>query len=130
MSRRSFSQDYKIETVRQIASRGISASQAAREVGIRQNVLSRWIKEFKAAVADKPLTGKAGRRGRGRPNVAAVGRRQGDGSASLGAASSVSNGELTEVQRLRRELHRITSERDTLKKAIVYLARDGQQPAA
>ena len=46
-------------------------------------------------------------------------------------AALVGNGaELTEVQRLRRELHRITSERDTLKKAIVYLARDGQQPVA
>ena len=114
MSRRNFTRDYKIETVRQIVGRGVSASQAAREVGIRQNVLSRWIKEFGSA-AEKANGAKPS----GKPK-----------SGRRGAALAGNGAELTEVQRLRRELHRITSERDILKKAIVYLARDGQQPVA
>jgi len=114
MSRRNFTRDYKIETVRQIVGRGVSASQAAREVGIRQNVLSRWIKEFGIA-AEKANGAKSS------------GKQK---SARRGAALVGNGAELTEVQRLRRELRRITSERDTLKKAIVYLARDGQQPVA
>lgn len=124
MSRRSFTQDYKIETVRQINSRGISASQAAREVGIRQNVLSRWIKEFQSAASEKSLSGKAVRNGRSRSSAH---KSQGNGVARIAA---IAGSELSEVQRLRRELHRVTSERDVLKQAIVYLARDGQQPAA
>lgn len=127
MPRRSFSSDYKIETVRQIRDRGISASQAAREIGIRQNVLSRWIKEFHEAVAEKSSAAKHGRGKRGR---AAAGKSAAHVNGVGRSASTLAAGELSEVQRLRRELHRITSERDTLKKAIVFLARDTQQPAA
>lgn len=127
MPRRSFSSDYKIETVRQIRDRGISASQAAREIGIRQNVLSRWIKEFHEAAAEKSSAAKHGRGKRGR---AAAGKSAAHANGVGRSASTLAAGELSEVQRLRRELHRITSERDTLKKAIVFLARDTQQPAA
>ncbi len=127
MPRRSFSSDYKIETVRQIRDRGISASQAAREIGIRQNVLSRWIKEFRDAAAEKPSGAKHGRGKRGR---AAAGKPGAHANGVARSAPAIAAGELSEVQRLRRELHRITSERDTLKQAIVFLARDTQQPAA
>jgi transposase len=127
MPRRSFSSDYKIETVRQIRDRGISASQAAREVGIRQNVLSRWIKEFHDAAAEKPVGAKNGRGKRGR---AVSGKAGGHANGVARSAPAVAGSELSELQRLRRELHRITSERDTLKKAIVFLARDTPQPAA
>lgn len=127
MPRRSFSSDYKIETVRQIRDRGISASQAAREIGIRQNVLSRWIKEFREAAAEKPLAAKHGRGKRGR---VAVGRAGAHANGIARTVPAIVAGEQSELQRLRRELHRITSERDTLKQAIVFLARDTRQSAA
>ena len=126
MPRRSFSSDYKIETVRQIRDRGISASQAAREIGIRQNVLSRWIKEFREAAAEKPLAAKHGRGKRGR----AAGRAGAHANGIARTVPAIVAGEQSELQRLRRELHRITSERDTLKQAIVFLARDTRQSAA
>ena len=125
MPRRSFSSDYKIETVRQIRDRGISASQAAREIGIRQNVLSRWIKEFREAAAEKPLAAKHGRGKRGR----VAGRAGAHANGIARTVPAIVAGEQSELQRLRRELHRITSERDTLKQAIVFLARDTRQSA-
>jgi transposase len=68
----------------------------ARDLGIDQSVLRRWVSQEQDGVMDmranKPLRSE---------------------SAS-------------EVERLQRELRRVTTERDILKKALGYFARDPQ----
>jgi len=44
--RRSFSREFKLEAVGLVAEGGLSAAQAARDLGISESVLSRWKKQF------------------------------------------------------------------------------------
>jgi transposase len=74
----------------------MSASQAARDLGIGQNVMSRWVREISA---DK-TQGFPGR-GQMKPDDA-------------------------EVARLKRELAKTKAERDILKKAIGFFAKEPQ----
>ena len=55
--RRKFSQEYKHEAVQLVQSGDQSVSQAARELGISPNVLSRWCREAKA-VGGKAFSGQ------------------------------------------------------------------------
>jgi transposase len=87
MGRRSFTREFKLESVRK--ERGVSVTQAARDLGISQGVLGRWVRE---ATADK--THAFPRRGQMKPDDA-------------------------EVARLKRELAKTKAERDILKKPSV-----------
>ena len=49
MGRRSFTREFKLESVKLVKERGVSVTQAARDLGISQSVLGRWVRE---AVAD------------------------------------------------------------------------------
>jgi hypothetical protein len=42
MQRRKFSREYKLEAVKLVRQRGISISQAARELDVHENVLRKW----------------------------------------------------------------------------------------
>lgn len=46
--RRRFSREFKVEAVRLVLERGVSAAQAARELGIHINVLRNWVREQRA----------------------------------------------------------------------------------
>lgn len=94
MGRRSFTTEFKHEAVKLVLERGVSQSQAARDLGIHVNVLRTWVRDAKA-------NGKHAFPGRGkqRPDDA-------------------------EVSRLRRELSKVITERDILKKAIAYFAKE------
>ncbi len=46
MGRRTFSREYKLEVVRLVRDRGVSVAQAARDLGVHENVLRKWVKEF------------------------------------------------------------------------------------
>lgn len=94
MGRRFFTTEFKHEAVKLVLERGVSQSQAARDLGIHVNVLRTWVRDAKA-------NGKHAFPGRGkqRPDDA-------------------------EVSRLRRELAKVTTERDILKKAIAYFAKE------
>src|SRR3981081_4057111 len=46
MRRRKFSREFKIEAVRLVGERGVSAAQAARDLHVHENVLRKWVKEF------------------------------------------------------------------------------------
>jgi transposase len=94
MGRRVFTADFKREAVKLVLERGVSKSQAARDLGLHVNVLRGWIK-------DAQTNGKDAFPGRGkqRPDDA-------------------------EVARLRRELAKTQTERDILKKAIAYFAKE------
>ena len=94
MGRRVFTADFKQEAVKLVLERGVSKSHAARDLGLHVNVLRGWIKDAQA-------NGKHAFPGRGkqRPDDA-------------------------EVARLRRELAKVQAERDILKKAIAYFAKE------
>ena len=56
MQRRKFSREFKVEAVRLVRDRGVSAAQAARDLDVHENVLRKWVKEFAAAPAGLPWT--------------------------------------------------------------------------
>ena len=93
-SRRMFTREFKLEAVKLVNERGVKVAQAARNLGIGQNVLGRWVREA--------ASGKGG---------AFPGR-------------GVMKPEDAEVARLRKELARTKAERDILKKAIAFFAKD------
>ena len=55
MQRRKFSREFKVEAVRLVRDRGVSAAQAARDLDVHQNVLRKWVKEFAAAPQGRSL---------------------------------------------------------------------------
>ena len=94
MGRRSFSREYKLEAVKLVRERGVSVPQAARDLGLHENVLRKWVRGYTA----DPQHAFPGQ-GQMKPDDA-------------------------EVARLRRELKRVTAERDILKKAVAYFAKE------
>jgi transposase len=94
MRRRRFGREFKIESVRLIKERGVSVAQAARDLDVHENVLRKWVKEF----SSDPVQAFPGH-GQMKP-------------------------EQLEIERLRREVAKLKAERDILKKAAAYFARD------
>ena len=94
MTRRSFSREFKVEAVRLVRERGVSVAQAARDLDVHENLLRKWVKDF---VAD--------------PRQAFPGH-------------GVMKPEQAEIERLRREVQKLKAERDILKKAAAYFAKD------
>lgn len=94
MGRRSFSKEFKLEAVRLVKERGITVAQAARDLDVHPNVLRLWVKEFSA----DPRYAFPGH-GRMKP-------------------------EQLELERLRREVIKLKAERDILKKAAAYFAKE------
>ena len=96
MRRRRFSREFELEAVRLVKERGVAVVQAARDLDIHPNVLRNWIKEFSA----DPQSAFPGQ-GRMKP-------------------------EQLEIERLRREVTKLKAERDILKKAAAYFAKESQ----
>ena len=96
MKRRSFSREFKVEAVRLVRDRGVSVAQAARDLDVHENVLRKWVKDFEADPAQS-FPGN----GRMKP-------------------------EQLEIERLRREVVRLKAERDILKKAAAYFAKESR----
>ena len=94
MVRRRFDRAFKLEAVKLVRDRGVSASQAARDLDVHENVLRKWVKEFAAD-----------------PQHAFPGQ-------------GVMKPEQAEIERLRREVAKLKAERDILKKAAAYFAKD------
>ncbi len=94
MGRRKHSREFKLEAVRLVRERGVSMAQAARDLDLHVNVLRKWVREHEAD----------------------------PGSAFPG--HGVMKPEQQEIERLRRELTRMKAERDILKKAAAYFAKD------
>ena len=94
MQRRKFSREFKLEAVRLVRERGVSAAQAARDLDLHENVLRKWVREF-----------------------AADPREVFPGHGQVKA-------EQLEIDRLRREVAKLKAERDILKKAAAYFAKD------
>jgi transposase len=94
MGRRKFTPEFKLEAVKLVLERGMTAAQAARDLGIHENVMRKWVKDAR----DHGTQAFPGQ-GRMRPDDA-------------------------ELARLRRELAKTKAERDILKKAIAYFAKE------
>ena len=94
MVRRRFDRAFKLEAVKLVRDRGVSASQAARDLDVHENVLRKWVKEFAAD-----------------PQHAFPGQ-------------GVMKPEQAEIERLRREVVRLKAERDILKKATALFAKE------
>lgn len=94
MEKRVFSREFKVEAVRRVTEGGVGPSQAARDVGVHVSLLQKWLRQFRNDGGES-FPGK----GRMKPADA-------------------------EVTRLKNELRRVTAERDILKKAIAYFAKE------
>jgi transposase len=97
--RRSFTDDYKQQAVDLVASSGRSIGSVARELGLRDSVLRRWVEQ----------------RGIGREPTAAS--RRPSTQATLPSADHAA-----EIARLQQENERLRMERDILKKSIAIFA--------
>ena len=94
MSRRHYGREFKCEAVHLVVHRGVSVAQAARDLDLHPSLLWRWIRQFEERGEE----------------------------AFPGQGKLTSNDE--EVRQLRREVARLKAERDILKKAAAYFARD------
>lgn len=92
--RRVYTREFKVEAVRLTTEPGQSVARVARDLGLNENMLWRWRQQLK----DDPQTTFPGR-GRLKPRD-------------------------EELRRLRRENQILRQERDFLKKAAVWLARE------
>ena len=92
MSSKRYTEEFKIEAVKQVTDRGHSAVEVANRLGITANSLRAWVKMY------------------------------GQGPEHAGKI----NDQQAEINRLRRELKRVTEERDILKKATAYFAKESR----
>lgn len=91
-----YSKEFKLEAVRLLELGQTPASQLALELGIARNQLYKWQEQLRAKGETKAFKGP------GRTRLA----------------------DQSEIERLKRELKKVTEERDILKKAAAYFAKD------
>jgi transposase len=51
--RRKFSREFKLEAVNMVLGRGVSIAQVARDLGVNQNLISRWVRAVQPSNEDK-----------------------------------------------------------------------------
>jgi len=93
-TRRTFSSEFKREAVRLVMERGVAIGQAARDLDLHENVLRKWVREL---TADPPHAFPG--QGQLKPEQA-------------------------EIDQLRKEVAKLKMERDILKKAAAYFAKE------
>jgi transposase len=96
MARRIFSREFKVEAVRLVKERGVTVAQACRDLDVHENVLRRWVRDL----TTDPVQAFPGH-GQRKP-------------------------EQLEIERLRREVAKLRAERDILKKAAAFFAREAK----
>ena len=94
MQRRKFSREFKLEAVNLVRERGVTVAEAARDLDVHENVLRKWVREL---VED--------------PKHAFPGHGQ-------------MKPEQQEIDLLRKEVAKLKAERDILKKAAAYFAKE------
>jgi transposase len=94
MERRKFTREFKLEAVRLIRERGVSYAQAGADLGVHPTQLRDWVKKL----AEDPEQAFPGH-GQMKPEQA-------------------------EIARLKREVTKLKAERDILKKAAAYFAKE------
>jgi len=91
--RKSYDKEFKLSAVKMITEAGMSLSQVSRDLGVNENSLHKWKKDY-LSDRQNAFPGK----GRMKP-------------------------EEEELRRVKKELARVTMERDILKKAIGYFTK-------
>jgi transposase len=94
MKRKVFTKEFKLEAVHLLEGSGRQAAEVARELGVRRNQLYKWQYEMRAK-AERAFPGRGQH-----PELA------------------------DELTRLRRENARLQEERDILKKAMAFFAKE------
>jgi len=94
MGRRTFSAEFKREAVRLATQPGNAKTEVAKELGIHPNMLRKWVTQFDAGKWERT------------------------------AGKALKTEQQQEIERLRRELQRVKTERDILKKAVAYFAKE------
>ena len=94
MGRRTFSAEFKREAVKLAKQVGASKAKVAKELGLHPNVLARWVQLFDS------------------------------GKWNETPGAPIRNEQQLEIERLKRELNRVKAERDILKKAVAYFAKE------
>jgi transposase len=94
MERRKYTREFKLEAVGLITERGVKVAQASRDLGVHGTVLRKWVKDFSTD-----------------PQQAFPGHGQ-------------MKPEQAEIARLKREVTKLKAERDILKKAAAYFAKE------
>lgn len=94
VKRRQFSKEFKTEAVRLVKERGVSVVQAAKDLDVHENVLRKWVRDV-SEDAQHAFPGH----GQMKPEQA-------------------------EIARLRKEVAKLKMERDILKKAAAYFAKE------
>jgi len=89
MGKPRFTEEFKIDAIKQITERGYSVADVSKRLGVSTHSLYGWIKRYAVPTGD---VGKAD--------------------------------QSVEIRRLKQELARVTEERDILKKATAYFAKD------
>lgn len=92
--RKQYTKEFKLDAVRLVTDQGYKCTEAARNLGINANLLNRWVQEYRSS-EDEAFRG---------------------------------NGKLTaeqeELRRLREENRRLKLEREILKKAAAFFAKE------
>ena len=92
--RRTYSREFKIQAVKMVVEQGLSVSEVAEDLGVHANVLRKWKNQF-AEDAQQAFPG----------------------NGKLSA-------EQEELRRLRQENRQLRMERDILKKATAFFAKE------
>lgn len=92
--RTQYSREFKVEAVRLVTDQSCPVAQVARDLNLHENLLRKWVRES-TTTAHQEM------------------------SPSKDPAS-----QQAEINRLKKELAKLTMERDIMKKAMAYFARD------
>ena len=96
MAKRVHAPEFKREAVRLAKQPGMSMLKASQELGLHINTLRGWVKKFES------------------------------GKWMKEPGTELKSAEAREIERLRRELDRVTMERDILKKATAFFAKESK----
>lgn len=96
MTRRRFTREFKIEAVRLVLEQNLTSAQVAQDLGIHVTVLRKWVQAYK------------------------------NDTACAFPGQGHQKPELAEVAALKREIIKLKAEREILKKAAAYFARESR----
>ena len=92
--RRTFSREFKLAAVKKVVEQGLSCSEVAADLNVRDNLIRNWRKAFEA-----------------------------DGTLAEAGESPTAEAEL---KRLRQQVRQLQMERDILKKATAFFAKENK----
>jgi transposase len=93
-NRRDYTEQFKSDAVNLVLSQNYSRSEVGRRLGVHQSTIARWVREFK------------------------------QGSEESGNEQLPARQLQEEIKKLKKEVQRLTIEREILKKAAIFFAKE------